>query len=159
MEVLGVSAVNKTKVIPDHRGIPRRMPERDFESEGFGSLIDWVAHKTQEIQNAKREVAAAAAKARRRKRFLIIGGVVAVLLLAVVYMWWTLSTPGPRTVRTVFDVYYYYQPGHQEAVHRQEHGTPADRHALGRREGRAGHRLWCRDCSDKNRFIGYLIAL
>lgn len=48
--VFAVSAVNKTTVIVDESGVPRRVPERGFGSDGCDELLDWLTRQVREVQ-------------------------------------------------------------------------------------------------------------
>jgi len=45
-----VSAVNKTKVAVDDSGVPRRVPEPGFGSDGFDKVVDWMTTQVREVQ-------------------------------------------------------------------------------------------------------------
>ena len=45
-----VSAVNKTKVAVDDSGVPRRVPEPGFGSDGFDKVVDWMTAQVREVQ-------------------------------------------------------------------------------------------------------------
>ena len=49
--VFVVSAVNRTKIVPDEKGIPRRMPYPPFESDGLDAVIEWMTTQVREIHS------------------------------------------------------------------------------------------------------------
>jgi hypothetical protein len=50
MPVFLVSAVNKTRVTVDDSGVPLRMPEPGFGSDGFDKVVDWMTTQVREVQ-------------------------------------------------------------------------------------------------------------
>ena len=45
-----VSAVNKTRTAVHASGVPQRMPEPGFGSDGFDKVVDWMTNQVREVQ-------------------------------------------------------------------------------------------------------------
>lgn len=103
--IFPVAAVKTTRVVPDEQGIPHRMPERDFASEGLEDLLSWIAANVEDsVDQQRREIerieeaeqqAARQEELKRQNIFNIkMAIIVAAILIAALFIIW--FTTGKR---------------------------------------------------------------